>query len=154
MLYYNKEEWEIVREMRDHNPLDLTVKQQANKLGLNESTVYKWGENPEFSGSPIPKKYIVIYCLILSDFRLIDWYAYQVNHFIKPIEPSGKIDGNILDNFFDVGSSFGSLSKEIKEALADGKIDSMEATKILALLPTMIKEIRTLQEELKIIISS
>jgi len=148
MDYANLAEWQVIWEMLHRNPADLTVLQIANKISLNEKTVYKWGQDPDNSGTVIPKKYEIPFSNITQDKRLFEWKSHQIGYRLKPMEKANISTESVFAQFLDAGQFMGHTMGEVKIALADGRIDDSEKIKIRSLLGILIRHCQGIQDTL------
>jgi len=154
MNYDNLEEWQIVRRILENNPAKISPKQIAALLGRGLQTVYKWGENPEFSGSPIPKDMMLSFSNITNDLRLFGWYLFQLGYYPKRLESGSECNGEIMDDIMRLDILRGELSRRLLDSLADKKLTKQECRDLSDTSEMMIVELRNFQEELKNIIDS
>lgn len=150
MHYDNREEWEIVHAILSENPAKVSPKQIAAFLGRGLQTVYKWGQNPEFSGSPIPKDLILPFSKFTNDVRLLGFYLYQLGYYPAELEPGNECNGEIIDDVMRLDVLRGELSRELLDASGDHKLTAEKGRRLSATAQLMIDELRTFQQELVI----
>jgi len=146
--YSEKARFEILRMMFDFNPAGRTPKMIANFLNLAVSTVLKWGEDPEGSGSDIPSKYEILIMLYCQDFRYVEWMAQQVGRRTVLIG-QGHTDGKLADQFFNIDMLKGKLAETLKKSIADGNLDRFERNDLTGTLLDIISQCETGIAELK-----
>lgn len=141
MDYTYTQEWEVLSEMYRDNPGKKSVKQIAAFFSTSLSNVYKWAE-PDPSGTPggIPKKYIVPLCKYLEDYRLLDFYASQLDCHLAPDGPF-ETDGQLFNHLLAVDEIKGHFSSDLKRALQDGRISIEDAKKLRTSLKQLADEV-------------
>jgi len=122
MHYNNCRRYEIIRFMLDANPAGVSPKEIAAHLELSLSTVLKWGEDPDSSGSDMPSKYFKAFSKFTDDRRLLEWFL--ITTFPQKINGA---DGDIIDNLLSLDILKGEFSLEVRNALLDNHIDRNEA---------------------------
>jgi hypothetical protein len=115
------------------------VKNVAGRMGLSESLVYKWAQEPpegeiERSGAKNPLDRLLELYQITGDHQIISWLCRQANGYFceNPKEhKSDKMDLGVLRNTQAMIKEFSDMLGEISSALSDDKsIDGNEAKKI------------------------
>lgn len=148
MDYANLSAHQVIRAILDDNPAAKSPKQIAAFLGLSDISVLKWGEDPDGSGAPICSKYIIPFSVYTRDCRLIEFYAFHIGCRLAELEPGLSINGNIMDEVFNLDILRGALAGTLKTSLSDGRIDAREKRKLSGIAADMIRELRTFQKEL------
>ena len=150
MHYDNREEWEVVHAILSENPAKVSPKQIAAFLGRGLQTVYKWGQDPEFSGSPIPKDLILPFSKFTNDVRLLGFYLFQLGYYPAVLEPGNECNGDIMDDVMRLDILRGELSRGLLEAMDDHKLTAEEGRRLSATAQLMIDELRTFQQDIVI----
>jgi len=150
MNYDNREEWEVVHEILMDNPAKVSPKQIASFLSRGLQTVYKWGQEPEYSGSPIPKDLVIPFSKFTNDVRLLGFYLYQVGYYPALIERGSGCNGEVMDDLLRMDILRGELSRELLASLKDKIISRIEGKNLMDTAELMIEELRTFQEEIRI----
>ena len=138
------QEYEVVNSVLRGNPAGKSVEQIAAFLSVSPTNVYKWGQNPENSGSGIPKKYIIPFCTITEDNRLLDWYAHQLDCHLAPNVNASRRGRSLLQGLLYLDGVRGRFADELREALADGRIDPGERAILSHRLAELIAEVRNI----------
>jgi hypothetical protein len=111
------------------------VKNVAGKMGLSESLVYKWAQEPpegeiERSGAKNPLDRLLELYQITGDHQIISWLCQQANGYFceNPKEQKAdKLDVNVLRNtqmmIKEFSDMLGEISTEMKrrKSAASGK---------------------------------
>lgn len=143
MDYNNYRRFEVIRMILDDNPAQKSPKQIAVDMDRALSTVLKWGEDPEGSGSPLPRDLEELFIRVTQDKRLYEWYLATII-----LKPAMEVNGDVYDNLLNLDIERGAFSEEFKNAMADKKINPEELKKLRDILSRMIREISTLTMEL------
>lgn len=143
MDYTNYRRFEIIRMILDNNPAAKSPKQIAVEMDRALSTVLKWGEDPEGSGSPLPRDLEEAFIRVTQDKRLYEWYLSTVI-----LKPAVETDGDVYDNLLNLDIQRGEFSEEFKGAMQDKQITADELKRLRDILSRMIREISTLTMEL------
>lgn len=101
----------------------------AIHFGLNSSTVYKWCEDPNGSGHPIPADRIIPISQFLDDKRIVEFYAEQLGCVLFELPKAAKAKDNI-DQIMEVAKEFSDLLKAVVEANKDDIITAPEFERI------------------------
>ena len=101
----------------------------AIHFDLNPSTVYKWCEDPNGSGHPIPANRIVPLCEFLNDWRIVEFLAMQSGRVLFELPKAAKSKENI-DRIMEVASEFSDLLKAAVKASEDDIITILEFERI------------------------
>jgi len=148
MDYENLAEWQVVSEILHNNPESLTVLQIANRLGITDINVYKWGQDPEFSGTVMPKKYEIPFSNVTGDKRLFEWKASQIGYRLKPLEIGAVNKDDIFTQFLDAGNLLGKAMGELKISLVDGKLDDSDKMKLRTVLDVLIRHCQGIKDSI------
>ncbi len=150
MDYNSLSEFEVIRSVFHHNPANKNVKQIANYFNTSVSNIYKWGENPENSGASIPKQYIVPFCIYTKDYRLIEWYAWQIDRRTIPLEKGQGVNGILSDDLFTIDILRGQLAEKLKLALNDNLLDDYEKKALKDIVSKIFIQCHNFIEELNL----
>lgn len=151
MDYANREEWEVVHAIIVDNTAGVSPKQIASFLGRSLQTVYKWGQDPEFSGSPIPKDLILPFTTFTKDVRLLEFYLYHIGYYAAPLEEGKGCNGDVMDEVMRLDVLRGELSRDLLGHLKGrDELSVPEGKRLMDTAQMMIEELRTFQEEVRI----
>lgn len=150
MIYDNMEEWEVVHAVLHNNPAGRNVKHIAAFLGISPSVLYKYGQDPEFSGFSIPKDKILPLSHYTKDIRLMGFYLYQLGYRPEKIERGSLTNGEIMDDLMRMDRWRGVLADMLLDVMRDGKLDKEEIKNLLMASEKIREEISNFQEELRI----
>lgn len=123
-------DWEIVKEIIAGNPNGKSPKQIAAFLGVSVPIVYKWAENPDGSGSPIPFNKAVQLSVYTGDLRLVEILAEELGGVFVSVNPKKLSIKDRTKSLLRLIKVFGDVAAASAEALADGKITDKEKKRI------------------------
>jgi len=149
MDYTNLEKWQVIQKILENNPAKQSPKQIASLLRRSVSVVYKWAENPDASGSPMPKELEESFSLITRDNRLYGYYLFHLGYYPAPLEKGNPVNGEVMDDVMRLDVLRGELSRKLLDSLSDKKISTPEGIELNKTAELMIEELRTFQQEVR-----
>lgn len=123
------------------------VEGMALDLNKSISAIYKWMEDPESSGSPIPGNLIIPACKSAGNTLIVEWLANRLGLIVYRI-PESSDKGN-FDRLAKLTKEFSEALESVGDALLDGKITQIEFNRIEKEFLDLITEGKSCLEALR-----
>jgi len=144
-----KQFFEVVKEALQNNPRNKTVKAIVRNFGLSQSTVYRWGEDPNGNGLPMPSTMIVPVSEFLGTDKIINFIAEQAGGYFIRIPINNKEFSEVSKEIAKSLKEFGDFINASAESLEDGTITENEIKKIEKESGEAVNSILSLVESFK-----
>jgi len=122
----NKRQHEIIFDILEDNPANLSAKEIATRLNKSIATIYKWAEDPDFSGSPIPSDMILPLFYHTNDSRLIEFFCHQLGGLFFPVPGIKHKNKDYLDHLKKVSATFFDAMRIATDSFNNKDIDKDE----------------------------
>jgi len=136
--------YQVIHQVIEGNPAGIGPKEIAARLGICTATLYKWGEDPDNSGSNIPAAHIIPFCTITRSTMLLAFLAGQIGYTIKKLPPIGKTE--ISEDILFIGEQAGILIGMYRKYFMDNVLDENERASLCLQADKIIRALRELKD--------